>query len=207
MKLLEFTGKNIDKALENALAELKVTKDRIEYQVLDQGSKGFFNLIGTKPAKISVTVRRDYIEEVKTFLNTMFKNMDVIATVEAEERNGNIYIDVIGPKMGMIIGYRGETLDAIQYLASLVVNKDHNVPYKKVILDTENYRQKREETLIRVAEKTAYKVRKNKRLYRLEPMNPYERRVIHSTLQGNEYVATFSEGDEPNRRVVVDIKR
>lgn len=207
MKLLEFTGKNVDEALKNALAELKVTKDRIEYEVLEQGSKGFFNLIGTKPAKISVTLKRDYIEEVKNFLNTMFKNMDVIATVEVEERNENLYIDVIGPKMGMIIGYRGETLDAIQYLASLVVNKDHNVPYKKVILDTENYRKKREETLIRVAEKTAYKVRKNKRLYRLEPMNPYERRVIHSALQGNEYVSTFSEGDEPNRRVVVDIKR
>ena len=136
MKLLEFTGKNVDEALENALAELKVTKDRIEYEVLEQGSKGFFNLIGTKPAKISVTLKRDYIEEVKNFLNTMFKNMDVIATVEVEERNENLYINVTGPKMGMIIGYRGETLDAIQYLASLVVNRDHNVPYKKVILDT-----------------------------------------------------------------------
>ena len=91
MKLLEFTGKNVDEALKNALAELKVTKDRIEYEVLEQGSKGFFNLIGTKPAKISVTLKRDYIEEVKNFLNTMFKNMDVIATVEVEERNENLY--------------------------------------------------------------------------------------------------------------------
>lgn len=207
MKLLEFTGKNVDEAIKNALSELKVTKDRIEYEVLEQGSKGFFNLIGTKPAKISVNIKRDYKEEVIVFLKTMFNDMDVVADVEVKEENEILYIDVTGPKMGLIIGYRGETLDSIQYLASLVVNKDHSVPYKKVILDTENYRKKREETLIRVAEKTAYKVRKNRRLYRLEPMNPYERRVIHSALQGNEYISTFSEGDEPNRRVVIDIKK
>lgn len=207
MKSLEFTGKNVDVAVKNALSQLNVTKDRIEYEILDQGSKGFFNLIGNKPAKISVIIKRDYKEEVIVFLRTMFNDMNVSADVKVKEENEVLYIDVTGPKMGMIIGYRGETLDAIQYLASLVVNKDHSVPYKKVILDTENYRDKREETLIRVAEKTAYKVRKNRRLYRLEPMNPYERRVIHSALQGNEYVSTFSEGDEPNRRVVVDIKK
>jgi len=207
MKSLEFTGKNVEEALKNALTELNVTKDSIEYEVLEQGSKGFFNLIGTKEAKISVIVKPDYKEEVKNFLKTMFNNMNVLAEVTVKEENETIYIDVTGPKMGLIIGYRGETLDAIQYLASLVVNKDHSLPYKKVVLDTENYRRKREETLKRVAEKTAYKVRKNRRLYRLEPMNPYERRVIHSALQDNEYVFTFSEGDEPNRRVVIDIKK
>jgi len=207
MKSLEFTGKNVEEALKNALTELNVTKDSIEYEVLEQGSKGFFNLIGTKEAKISVIVKPDYKEEVKNFLKTMFNNMNVLAEVTVKEENETIYIDVTGPKMGLIIGYRGETLDAIQYLASLVVNKDHSLPYKKVVLDTENYRRKREETLKRVAEKTAYKVRKNRRLYRLEPMNPYERRIIHSALQDNEYVFTFSEGDEPNRRVVIDIKK
>lgn len=207
MKSLEFTGKNVEEALKNALTELNVTKDSLEYEVLEQGSKGFFNLIGTKEAKISVIVKPDYKEEVKNFLKTMFNNMNVLAEVTVKEENETIYIDVTGPKMGLIIGYRGETLDAIQYLASLVVNKDHSLPYKKVVLDTENYRRKREDTLKRVAEKTAYKVRKNRRLYRLEPMNPYERRVIHSALQDNEYVFTFSEGDEPNRRVVIDIKK
>ncbi|MDZ5001339.1 KH domain-containing protein, partial [Clostridium perfringens] len=118
-----------------------------------------------------------------------------------------LYINLNGPKMGLIIGYRGETLDSLQYLASLVVNKEHDIPYKKVVLDTENYRKKREETLIRVAEKTAYKVRKTGRPYKLEPMNPYERRVIHSALQDNDYVYTFSQGDEPHRRIVVDIKK
>ncbi|MGN1028686.1 MAG: RNA-binding cell elongation regulator Jag/EloR, partial [Bacilli bacterium] len=133
--------------------------------------------------------------------------MKVQAEIRIREENDIIHINLTGPKMGIIIGYRGETLDALQYLTSLVVNKDHNLPYKKVVLDTENYRKKREETLIRVAEKTAYKVKKIRRPYKLEPMNPYERRIIHSALQDNEYVYTFSEGEEPHRRVVIDIKK
>ena len=109
--------------------------------------------------------------------------------------------------MGLIIGYRGETLDSLQYLTSLVINKNHEDEYIRVSLDTENYRQKREETLIKVAQKTAYKVRKSGRAYKLEPMNPYERRIIHSALQDYNDINTYSEGEEPFRRVVVSIKR
>ena len=207
MKTLEMTGKTVSEALENALKSLNLTEDRVEYEILDEGSKGFLNLIGTKPAKILVKVKRDYNEEVRLFLRNILNSMKVQAEIRIREENDIIHIDLTGPKMGIIIGYRGETLDALQYLASLVVNKDHNIPYKKVILDTENYRKKREETLIRVAEKTAYKVKKIRRPYKLEPMNPYERRIIHSALQDNEYVYTFSEGEEPHRRVVVDIKK
>lgn len=207
MKILEMTGKNISEALQNALRELKLTEDKIEYEVIDEGSRGFLNLIGTKPAKILVKVKRDYNEEVRVFLRSILDNMAIQAEIRIREDEDILYINLNGPKMGLIIGYRGETLDSLQYLASLVVNKGHDIPYKKVVLDTENYRKKREETLIRVAEKTAYKVRKTRRSYKLEPMNPYERRVIHSALQDNEYVYTFSEGDEPHRRIVVDIKR
>jgi spoIIIJ-associated protein len=207
MKTLEMTGKNISEALQNALRELKLTEDKIEYEVIDEGSKGFLNLIGTKPAKILVKVKRDYKEEVRMFLRSILDNMGIQAEIRIRETEDILYINLNGPKMGLIIGYRGETLDSLQYLASLVVNKSHDISYKKVVLDTENYRKKREETLIRVAEKTAYKVRKTGRSYKLEPMNPYERRVIHSALQDNEYVYTFSEGDEPHRRIVVDIKR
>ncbi len=207
MKILEMTGKTINEALNNALKELKLTEDKIEYEVLDEGSKGFFNIIGTKPAKILVKVKRDYKEEVRVFLRSILDNMRVQSEIKIREVDDIIYIDLNGPKMGLIIGYRGETLDSLQYLSSLVVNKEHDIPYKKVVLDTENYRKKREETLKRVAEKTAYKVRKTRRPYKLEPMNPYERRVIHSALQDNEYVYTFSEGDEPHRRIVVDIKK
>lgn len=207
MKTLEITGKNVKDALGNALKELKLTEDKIEYEILDEGSRGFLNIIGGKPAKILVKVKRDYKEEVRVFLRSILDNMDINAEIKIKEENDILYIDLTGPKMGIIIGYRGETLDSLQYLCSLVVNKDHSIAYKKVVLDTESYRKKREETLIRVAEKTAYKVRKNNRPYRLEPMNPYERRVIHSALQNNEFVYTYSDGDEPHRRVVVDIKR
>jgi len=207
MKTLEMTGKTVSEALENALKQLKLTEDRVEYEVLDEGSKGFLNFIGTKPAKILVKVKRDYKEEVRLFLRNVLNNMKVQAEIRIREEKDVINIDLTGPKMGIIIGYRGETLDSLQYLASLVVNKDHDIPYKKVVLDIENYRKKREETLVRVAEKTAYKVIKTRRPYKLESMNPYERRIIHSALQDNEYVYTFSEGDEPHRRIVVDIKK
>lgn len=207
MKILEMTGKTIDEALENALRELKLTKEMVDYEVLEEGSKGFLNFIGTKPARIKVIVKHNYKDDVEDFLRNLLNNMNVKAEISIKEENESIFINLTGPKMGTIIGYRGETLDAIQYLCSLVANKDSNNPYKKVVLDTENYRKKREETLIRVAEKTAYKVRKNNRAYKLEPMNPYERRIIHSALQDNEFVYTFSEGDEPNRKVVVDIRK
>ena len=207
MKTLEMTGKTVNEALENASKSLNLTEDKVEYEVLDEGSKGFLNLIGAKPAKILVKAKRDYNEEARVFLRNILNSMKVQAEIRIREENDIIHINLTGPKMGIIIGYRGETLDALQYLTSLVVNKDHNLPYKKVVLDTENYRKKREETLIRVAEKTAYKVKKNRRPYKLEPMNPYERRIIHSALQDNEYVYTFSEGEEPHRRVVVDIKK
>ena len=133
--------------------------------------------------------------------------MKVDADVTVKEENDLVTMNITGPKMGLIIGYRGETLDSLQYLVSLIVNKDHNKPYKRVVLDTENYRQKREETLIRFAQKIAYKVKKSRRTYKLEPMNPYERRIIHSALQDDKDVTTYSEGEEPYRRIVIDIKK
>lgn len=207
MKILEITGKNVDEALRSALEQLNVTKDKVEVEVIEEGSKGFFNFIGAKPARIVVKVKRDYLEEARTFVRSVLDAMEIKAEIRIKEENEVIHINLTGPSMGVIIGYRGETLDSLQYLISLVVNKGHDIPYKKVVLDTENYRQKREETLKRVAEKAAYKVRKNKKLFKLEPMNPYERRVIHSALQDNEFVTTYSEGDEPYRRIVIDIKK
>lgn len=123
--------------------------------------------------------------------------MEVEATIDIKEENDSIIINLSGEKMGVIIGYRGETLDSIQYLVSLVVNKLHELPHKKVILDTEDYRSKREETLKGVAIKTANRVKKTKKSFKLEPMNPYERRIIHSALQEDAFVNTYSEGEEP----------
>lgn len=207
MKTIEMTGRTVEEAVKNALKELNVTEDKVEIQVLEEGSKGLFKLIGAKPARIKVTVKRDYIYEAKIFLRDVLNSMGVRAEIKIKEENNVISISLVGPNMGIIIGYRGETLDSLQYLVSLVVNKGHETEYKRVVLDTENYRFKREETLKRLADKTASRVRNTGKSFRLEPMNPYERRVIHSTLQNNPYIYTYSEGDEPYRRVVVELKK
>lgn len=207
MKIIETIGKTIEEALQNALQELKVTKDKVDVEIVEEGSKGLFNLIGSKPAKVKVTVKKNQIDDAKTFLSDVLTSMGVTAEIEIKEEKDTLYINLSGSKMGLVIGYRGETLDSLQYLVSLVVNKDHDLPYKRVVLDTENYRSKREETLMRVAQKTAYKVRKSGRPYKLEPMNPYERRIIHSALQNYKDINTYSEGEEPFRRIVVNLKR
>lgn len=201
------TGKTVEDALNNALEELKLTKDRVEVEIIDEGSKGLFKIIGSKPAKIIVREKKDYSYEAKKFLREVLDSMNIKAEIRIKEQENLLKIDLNGPNMGIIIGYRGETLDALQYLVSLAINKDQSQEYKRVVLDTENYRTKREETLKRLAEKTAYKVRKTGRNFKLEPMNPYERRIIHAALQNDSYVETFSEGNEPYRRVVVTLKK
>ena len=207
MNTIEITGKTVEEALKSALEQLNTTEDKVEVTVIEEGSKGFFNLIGAKPAKISVKVKRDRILEAKKFLRDILDNMNIEAEINIEESKDLVNINLTGPKMGAIIGYRGETLDSLQYLTSLVINKAKEDKYKRVVLDTENYRQKREETLKRLANKIAYKARKSGKILKLEPMNPYERRVIHSELQNNDFVRTFSEGEEPYRRVVVELKK
>lgn len=207
MKSIELEGKTVEEALKKALIELNTTENMVEVEVLEEGSKGLFSFIGSKPAKIRVTVKRNYIEEINNFLNIVLKTMDIEAEVDIKEDNNIIKIDLSGKKVGAIIGYRGETLDSLQCLISLMVNKNNDIPYKRVILDIENYRNKREETLKRVAEKTAAKVKRTGKMFKLEPMNPYERRIIHSSLQDNDFVYTYSEGNEPFRKVVVELKR
>ncbi|PRR80353.1 R3H domain protein [Clostridium liquoris] len=207
MKTIDMTGKTVEDAVSNAIKELNVTQDKVEVQVLDEGSKGLFKLIGARPAKVRVTVKKDYGYEAKAFLKEILKNMGVEAEITVKEEEKVLKISMTGPDMGILIGYRGETLDALQYLVSLAVNKDHENEYKRVLLDTENYRQKREETLKRLAIKIANKAKRTGKVIKLEPMNPYERRIIHSVLQNDPYVETYSEGEEPYRRVVVDLKK
>ncbi|MPM45084.1 hypothetical protein SDC9_91769 [bioreactor metagenome] len=207
MKTIESMGKTTEDAIKNALAELKVTEDKVTIEVLEEGSKGFLNIIGVKPAKVRVTVKRDYIAEAYDFLREVLNSMKIKAEIKIKEEGNDVKINLVGPNMGILIGYRGETLDSLQYLVSLVINKDHNNEYKRVILDTENYRFNRQETLRKLASKMAYKVRVGGKTLKLEPMNPYERRVIHSTLQNDPYVKTYSEGEEPYRRVVIELKK
>lgn len=207
MKIVEVEGKTYEEALESALTELNASKENVEVEVLEEGSKGLFNLFRAKKSRLRVTLKNDIKENGKVFLEDILEKMKIKADVEVSEKDGSLTFNISGENIGAIIGYRGETLDALQYLLSLVVNKEHDIPYKRVILDSENYRKKREETLKRLAEKTAYKVLKNGRPFKLESMNPYERRIIHSALQGREDIITYSEGEEPHRRIVVDMKK
>ncbi len=213
MNSMEFSGKTVSDALSVALKELNVTEDKMTYEVLEEGSKGLLGLIGTRPAVIKVTmkaeepVKKDIQVEAKDFLKGVLDSMEILAEIEAKLEDNILKVNLTGPKMGLIIGYRGETLDSLQYLTSLVINKRRDGEYVRVVLDTEGYRQKREETLERLAEKTAYKVKKYGRAMKLEPMNPYERRIIHSKLQEDTKVKTFSVGDEPFRRVVIELDK
>ncbi len=207
MKCMEFIGKTIDEAKEHALSELGVDEDRVQIEVIDEGSKGLLSFIGKRPAKISVTVNKDYCEVARSFLTSILENMNIEAEITINESNNILEIELKGSSMGILIGYRGETLDSIQYLVNLVVNKGQDGQYKRVVLDAENYRDKREETLKRLAVRMSHRVEKTSKPMRLEPMNPYERRIIHFALQSDKYVKTYSEGDEPRRYVVIDLKK
>lgn len=207
MKSIEVIGKTVNEALEKALTQLNVPKDNVEIDIIDEGAKGLFSLIGSRPVKIRVTVKKDLFEDVTTFLSQVLEKMKVSAAINITEKDNMLNVDIKGEKVGNIIGYRGETLDSLQYLVSIIVNKDHQQPYRKVILDVENYRKKREDTLKSVAIKIANRVRRNGRAYKLEPMNPYERRIIHSTLQDCNDIYTHSEGKEPHRRIIIELKK
>ncbi|AAK81655.1 spoIIIJ-associated protein [Clostridium acetobutylicum] len=208
MKCIESLGKTVDEAVKKALSELKVTEDKVEIKVIDEGSKGLLNIIGKREAKVKVTLKTDYIDEVRTFLRKVFEDMNLVIEIKIKEIGNDLFVNLFGKNIGLLIGYRGETLDSLQYLVNLVANKNHaDGKYKRVILDTENYRAKREETLKRLALKISKRVKEEKSPFKLEPMNPYERRVIHSALQNDKYVRTYSEGEEPHRRVVVELKK
>ncbi len=207
MEYIEVSAKTVNDAITEACQKLGVTSDKLDYQVVDEGSNGFLG-IGAKPAVIKAAVKCSLEDNVKTFLNDVFTAMklEVVVDLKYNEEERTMDIDLSGDEMGVLIGKRGQTLDSLQYLVSLVVNKDVE-EYIRVKVDTEDYRKRRKETLENLAKNIAYKVKRTKRAVFLEPMNPYERRIIHSALQGDRYVTTHSEGDEPFRRVVVTLKK
>lgn len=279
MDFVEVSAKTVNDAITKACIELSASSDRLEIQVVSEGSSGFLGF-GAKPAVIKVRVKEEPAEEpiiekkpvekpiykrevsqkpsqrapqrvpkaepvkstvtkkeeisaaaekteqepvraekteeeivtmkasAQQFLNSVFKAMNLTVDINMEYNQGNgcLDIDFSGEDMGILIGKRGQTLDSLQYLTSLVVNKEQK-EYVRVKLDTENYRKRRKETLENLAKNIAYKVRKTRKAVSLEPMNPYERRIIHSALQGNKWVETYSEGKEPYRHVVITPKR
>lgn len=208
MEVREFKAKTVDEAITAATLELGISSDQLEYKVIDEGSKGFLGIFNTKPAVISVTVKKSLLERTQAFCEELFDAMKVETTVNIDfkEEDNVMNIDLSGSDMGILIGKRGQTLDALQYLISLYVNRESDA-YIRVKLDTENYRERRKVTLEKLAKKIAYTVKRTKKTVALEPMNPYERRVIHSALQNDRYVCTKSEGEEPYRKVVIMLKR
>ena len=199
------SGKTVDDALHEALKELHASRDEVEVTVIDEGAKGFLGMFGAKDAVIQVVKKFNPEKIAVTFLQEMFQAMKMDVSIETNLKEKQLSIELSGDEMGVLIGKRGQTLDSIQYLVSLVVNKGSS-PYVSILLDTENYRQRRKETLESLAYNLAKKVKQTKRNVVLEPMNPYERRIIHSTLQNDRYVTTYSEGEEPYRNVVITLK-
>ena len=207
MEFMEFSAKTVSDAITDACQKLEVTSDRLEVVVVEEGSAGFLGL-GSKSALIKARVKCSVEDNAKKFLAEVFEamNMTVVIEVKYNEEEKSMDIDLSGDEMGVLIGKRGQTLDSLQYLVSLVVNKDSD-DYIRVKVDTENYRQRRKDTLENLAKNISFKVKRTKRAVKLEPMNPYERRIIHSALQNDKYVTTHSEGEEPFRCVVVTLKK
>ena len=207
MDYIEVSAKTVDDAITEACQKFTVTSDKLEYEVIEEGKSGLLG-IGAKPAVIKVRVKSSVEDKAKDFLKDVFAamNLTVVVDVKYNEVESTMDVDLSGDEMGILICKRGQTLDSLQYLVSLVVNKDTE-NYIRVKVDTENYRKRRKETLENLAKNISYKVKRTKRPVSLEPMNPYERRIIHSALQNDRYVTTYSEGDEPFRHVVVVLKK
>lgn len=201
-KFIETEAATMDAAIAQALKELEMDRDSVTVEVLEKGKNGFFG-IGAVPARVRVSYEISPALTAKDFVDGLLQRMGVKGEAFAEtDGEGNIKLDIRGEDMGAVIGRRGDTLDSIQYLTSLVINKDKE-RHIRVSIDTEGYRRKREESLERLARKMAAKVLKYHKNMTLEPMNPYERRIIHAALQDYKGVTTYSTGSEPNRRIVV----
>ncbi len=205
MEEIRKSGKTVEDAIAAALAELGASREEVDITVIDEGTKGFLGMFGSKDAVVLVKKNFNPEKEAETFLKEVFLSMGLIVKIKTQLKEKHLLIELTGDDMGILIGKRGQTLDALQYLVGLVVNK--NSPYYiSVMLDTENYRQRRKETLESLAFNLAKKVKHTRRSVVLEPMNPYERRIIHSALQNDRYVTTYSEGEEPYRNVVITMK-
>lgn len=207
MEYIEISAKTVDDAITEAVIRLGTTHDKIEYEVIEKGSAGFIG-IGRKDAVIKVRKKNEVEDNIRDFLEKVFAAMSlpVEILIEKEESGKVINVELKGDDMGVLIGKRGQTLDSLQYLTNLAVNKNSE-EYVKVKIDTEDYRKRRRETLENLARNIAYKVKRTKHPVSLEPMNPFERRVIHYALQNDKFVTTHSEGEEPFRHVVVTLKR
>ena len=208
MKYIIKSAKTVEEAIEKALLELGLEREQVEIEILDEGNKGFLGFLGAKDAQIKATEIKNLENMSREFLGKIIESMDLEASIDIKHEDNKLMVDIVGidpDDKGIIIGKRGNTLDAIQYLLSIFINKDED-EYTRVTIDIEGYREKRENTLIRLAQRMAQKAIASKIKVKLEPMNPYERRIIHFTLQDYKEITTYSEGKDPFRRVVIQLK-
>lgn len=209
MKSLEIRSKTKDEAINKALAELNVKLEDLNIEVLENPSKGFLGFLGFLGAKdglykFTVIEKETEVDIANAFVKNILKNSNIEADLSVTQEGNVIKVDIKGEEASVLIGRRGETLDSIQLLTGLALNKINKNSNMRVLVDIENYRSKREESLIRYAHKVAREVAKTKRTKKLDYMNPYERRIIHSALQNNKTVSTYSEGSDPYRRLVIE---
>ncbi|MGL4912598.1 MAG: RNA-binding cell elongation regulator Jag/EloR [Romboutsia sp.] len=207
---LKIRSKTQEDAIKKAISELKVSLEDLEIEVLEQPTKGFLGFIGAKEGLYKFSVIEKELSELEIaqqFVVNILKNSKIEALVNVVQENNLIKVDIEGKDAACLIGRRGETLDSIQFLTGLALNKINKDSHMRVLVDIENYRSKREESLIRYANKVAREVSKTKKTKRLDYMNPYERRIVHSALQNDKYVTTYSEGTDPYRRLVIEYKR
>jgi spoIIIJ-associated protein len=206
MKSITVTGKTVEDAIKSGLQQLMVTEDRVKITVLEQSTKGLFGLIGSKDARVEIELVPDPIDEAIAFLRDVMDGMGLHAEIQTEDMGvDGPGIVISGPDMGMIIGRRGQTLDALQYLVNIVANR-HAKEHIRIVLDAEQFRKRRRKTLEELAQRLATRVIKGRKEIILEPMTPQERKIIHSYLQDHPKVKTISKGEEPNRKVVIALK-
>lgn len=206
MKQVEKTGRTVEEALELALIEMDLTEDDVTYEVIEKESKGLLGIFGQKEAKILVTEKENAHHKVQRYLEEVLEQMGLQATVDVQTQDDLIEATISGERMALLIGKRGKTIDALQYLASLAANRGRT-EYVHVSLDSENYRQKRKDALEALAHRMAEKAKKQRKDIILNPMNSYERRIIHSALQKDPLVSTRSEGKDPVRKVIIFLNR
>jgi spoIIIJ-associated protein len=203
VKEITASGQTVEEAVQAALEQLETTRDHVEVEVIDEGKKGLFGVFGSKRAYVKVRIKENPIEKTEKYLQKMIEQMNIVATVRTSVEDNHVTYEVEGKDIAILIGKRGQTLNALQYLLHLAINKNGGTEYLTVTLDAEGYRARRRETLEALALKMADKaIRLNKKIA-LDPMPAFERKIIHSVLQSNKSVTTYSDGQEPHRHIVI----
>lgn len=208
MREVTASGQTVEQAVQSALEQLDTTRDQVEIAIIDEGKKGLLGVFGSKPAIVKVTLLKNQIEEAEKYLQNIIRdmNIDIDLTTTVSENDNHVTFEMTGEKIAILIGKRGQTLNALQYLLHLAVNKDGR-KYYTVTLDAEGYRKRRQDTLEKLAHRMAQKAKRINRKVALEPMPAYERKIIHGALQNDQEVTTYSDGVEPHRHIVIKQKQ